>query len=143
MEGRVPGTESSRARRVGAADDSASTAIAVQPSIRSVRAGPARSRRLCEVVHRTRFSAAACSGCRRAASPELPAISAAATARFVFHRTSDGKAPQSTLEQLKPAQYGVDHEYNQAALPRGSSCPALLTGDAALAFRVAWFHRST
>ena len=40
-----------------AADDPASLAVAVQPPIRSVRAIPTRSRRLCQVVRRARLCA--------------------------------------------------------------------------------------
>ena len=65
-----------------AADGAAAPALAVQPALRSVRAGPARSRRLCAVVRRARLRARAGAGDRRAAPGELPAVSAAPEARL-------------------------------------------------------------
>ena len=54
-------------RCLGAADDPTAPAVAVQSALRSVRAGPARSRRLCEVVRRARLRACPGAGDRRAA----------------------------------------------------------------------------
>ena len=84
-------------RRVGAADDPTSPAIAVQPPIRSVRASPARSRRLRQVVRRACLCARPGAGDRGAAPHEFPAISAETKTGFILGRTGDGKAEESTI----------------------------------------------
>ena len=74
--------------------------VAVQPALRSVRAGPARGRRLCAVVRRARLRARPGAGDRRPAPDELPAVSAAPEARLVRGRAGDGEAQKSAVEQL-------------------------------------------
>ena len=79
-------------RRVVAAVDPAAPAVAVQPALRSIRARPARGRRLCEVVRRARLRARAGAGARRPAPDELPAVSAAPATRLVRGRAGDGES---------------------------------------------------
>ena len=72
-------------------------AVAVQPPIRSVRASPARSRRLRQVVHRACLCARPGAGARGATPHEFPAISAETKTGFILRRTGDGKAEESTI----------------------------------------------
>ena len=57
VEGGVPGAKGGGFQCLATADDSTSTAHAVQSALRSVRAGAARVRRLCAMVHRARIRA--------------------------------------------------------------------------------------
>ena len=83
-----------------AADGGTAPADAVQPALRSVRAGPARGRRLREMVHRACLRARPGAGARRAAPGELPAVPAAPETRLVLGRAGDGEAQEPAIEQL-------------------------------------------
>ena len=87
-----------RLRRVGGAAGAAAPAQAVQSALGPVRALPARSRRLCEVVRRACLRAAAGPSARGAASRKLPAVPAAPEARFILCRTGDGEAQEPACE---------------------------------------------
>src|SRR5215212_4772782 len=102
MEGGVHGAKGTRVRRVGAADGATSPAVAIQPTLRPIRTGSARSRRVCEVVHRACLRARSCTGSCGSAPDELPAVSPAPETRLVFGGAGDGEVAQSSSEQLAP-----------------------------------------
>ena len=105
---------------LAAADDSAALADAVQSALRSVRAGPARVRRLRAMVHRARLRGRAGAGDRGAASGELRAISAAAKARLVLGRAGDGEAEVAAGQQLATSAGDFRHDQPRC-LPKKSS----------------------
>src|SRR5258708_976662 len=112
MAGGIPGTKGPWVRRVGTTDDSTSAAVAGQPPIRPVRAGPARGWRLCQVVCRTCLCTCSGPGACGAAPDEFSAVSAAAKTWLVLRRAGDGEAQESAVEQLTCVvrnPKGVDH----------------------------------
>ena len=84
-------------RCVGRAANAATPAQAVQSALGPVRALPARSGRLCEVVRRARLCAAAGAIARGAASRKLPAVSAAPEARLILRRSGHGETQELRL----------------------------------------------
>ena len=85
-------------RCVGRAANAATPAQAVQSALGPVRALPARSGRLCEVVRRACLRAAAGAIARGAASRKLPAVSAAPEARLILRRSGYGETQDSACE---------------------------------------------
>src|SRR4051794_35250040 len=102
MEGGVHGAKGTRVRRVGAADGATSPAVAIQPTLRPIRTGSARSGGVCEVVHRACLRACSCAGNRRTAPRELSAVSSAPKTRLLLGRAGDGETAESASEQLAP-----------------------------------------
>src|SRR6266404_154088 len=98
MEGGVSGAEGRGLSGLATANDSAAAAHALQFAVRSVRAGPARVRRLRTTVHRARLRDCAGAGDRWAASRELRSISATSKAWLLLGRAGHGEAQGSAGE---------------------------------------------
>src|SRR5262249_30186673 len=79
----------------------AALAEGIQPSLRSVRAVPARVRRLRALVHRPHLPARAGAGDRGATHRELSRISAASAARQLLGRAGNGEAEAPTVDELR------------------------------------------
>ena len=103
VEGGVHGAAGARLRCVGGAAGAATPAQAVQSALGPVRALPARSRRLCEVVRRACLRAAAGAIARGAASRKLPAVPAAPEARLILRRTGHGETQELRLRIIVAA----------------------------------------
>src|SRR4051794_19180520 len=100
MEGRFPGAERTWPGGLVAAVDRAASAYAIQFALRSLRARPARVRRLCALVYRSCLPARPGAGDRRPAPYELPAVPTTAAARLLFGRAGNGEAQAAAVCRL-------------------------------------------
>ena len=130
VEGGVHGAECPWPRCVGGAAGAAAPAQAVQSALGPVRALPARSRRLCEVVRRARLCAAPGAIARGAASRKLPAVSAAPEARLHSPSIRPWRSSETRLraisridicEETNEAEHFLRYQPPQAALDVGDA----------------------